>query len=124
MNQLVGKKEDGTPFVALVLEPGNLHKLRQGQPIVVHVEDFFPNGIPKKLELAIMHSETPIADARALAKTAEYVADERSAVPPKGPHCVECKSTIETLGAYKSDAPVVLLFCPICGCVLGSIPKL
>lgn len=122
MNQIVGKLEDGTSFLALVLEPGNLHKLRQGRPIKLRIESWFPDGIPKKLELAIFHSETPVADARELSKMAEMAFDERSAVQKK-PHCHECKSTIEQLGVWRNESPVALIFCPTCGCVFGIVPS-
>jgi hypothetical protein len=123
MNQFVGKKPDGTPFLALVLEPGNLHKLQAGQPIALRVQDLFPDGIPKRLELMIDFSETPVADAREFAKEADVSLDERTAVSQsKKPHCPECKSTIEQLGAWRNDSPVALVFCPTCGCVLGTLP--
>lgn len=122
MNQIVGKLENGTPFLALALEPGNLHKLRQGSPITLHIEDFFPDGIPKKLELSIFHSETPLADARALAKMADLVLDERSTTQKK-PHCAECKSTVEQLGLWRNDSPVAVVFCSACGCVFGLVPS-
>lgn len=123
MNQIVGHKEDGTPFLALVLEPGNIHKLRDGLPILVRIEDHFPEGIPpRRLELLIFHSDTPIADARELAKTAEMTFDERSAVQKK-PHCHECKSTVEQLGIWRNESPIALIFCPACGCVFGIVPS-
>ena len=119
MKQLVGTKTDGTPFVGLILEPGNLHRLRRKQPILLHIEDFFPDGIPKRLELLISFSETPIADAAALKDFADVVFDERSAVK-KRPHCPECHSTIEQIGAWGNESPLVLIFCTSCGCVFGT----
>jgi len=118
MNQLVGKTLDGTPFLLLVLEPGNLHKLKVGEPIKVRIEDLFPDGIPKRLELGIWYSETPVADARAYAKHAEVVLDERG-ISQKRPHCPECHSTIEQFAVLKNESPIVLAFCPVCGCALG-----
>jgi hypothetical protein len=125
VNQIVGKKENGSQFVALVLEPGNLHLLQQKRPIKLRIEDMFPDGIPKRLELAIYYSETPIADAREFASMAEVALDERSSrQAEKRPHCPECRSTIEQLGMMKYEAgPVDLMFCPTCGCVLSLIPK-
>jgi hypothetical protein len=124
MNQIVGSKEDGSKFLALVLEPGNLHRLRLGQPVVLRVEDLFPEGTPKKLELALFFSETPISDARELAGMADVVLDERTPVTKtKRPHCPECKSTIEQLGMLRSDSPVDVIYCPTCGCTLGVLRK-
>lgn len=120
MNQVVGKKPDGTSILALALEPGNLFRLQQGEPITVRVQDMFPDGIPKKLELALFFSATPIADARRLSKMADVVFDERSAVE-KRPHCAECKSTIEQIGILRNESPVALAYCPTCGCVFGVI---
>lgn len=122
MNQIVGRKDDGTPYLALSLEPGNLSRLRHGQPIRLRVEDLFPNGIPKRLELLIGYSETPVADAREFAKSAEVFVDERTPVSQaKRPHCPECKSTIEQIGLWKNESPVALMMCAVCGCVLGTV---
>lgn len=124
MNQIVGRKQDGTHFVALVLEPGNLHLLQKGRPVELHLDDFFPEGLPKRLDLEIFYSETPVADARELKKLAEVALDERSAISgTKRPHCPECRSTIEQLGVWKSDAPLAVVFCATCGCVLGLAEK-
>jgi Zn ribbon nucleic-acid-binding protein len=125
MNQLVGKKDDGCPFLLLILEPGNLHRLQQHDPIVLRVQDLFPEGIPKRLELSLGYSETPVADSRALAKMAVQTFDERT---PRHramrPHCPECRSTIEQLGVWRSDqAPVDTVFCAACGCVLSVVLK-
>lgn len=36
------------------------------------------------------------------------------------PHCPECKSPIEQLGAWRShDVPLWIAFCEVCGCVMG-----
>ena len=125
MNQLVGKKPDGTPFLVLALEPGNIQRLQERRPIVLHVEDLFPDGIPKRLELAIWYSETPVEDAKALREHAEVVVDERSAMnEQRRPHCPECRSTLEQLGVMRSEeSPFLLLFCSACGCTLGVLPK-
>ncbi len=124
MNHLVGKDGDGKPFMLLVLEPGNLHKLREGKPIRLRVEDMFPDGIPKTLRLDILFSETPIADSREIAKMSDVVFDERTpANQQRRPHCAECRSTIEQLGVWRGDSPVALVFCPCCGCVLGTLPR-
>lgn len=113
-------KSDGSRALSLVLEPGNLHRLQQGDPIKLCVHELFPDGIPRKLDLLISFSETPIADARELAKHAEVAFDDRSRVTKK-PHCPECRSTIEQLGVWKNESPVALTFCPSCGCVFGAL---
>jgi hypothetical protein len=93
MNKVVGKKKDGGQFLTLVLEPGNIQRLREGRPITFRVEDMFPDGIPKKLDLDIFYSETPVGDARELAKMAEVALDERTPeAKSKRPHCPECLS--------------------------------
>jgi|SRR5215471_7830955 len=124
MNYAVGKAPDGHTVYMLVLEPGNLRRLREGEPISVRVEDMFPEGIPKRLELVIAWSETPIADAREMAKHAEVTLDERSAaMAKKRPKCAACGSTVEQLGAWNGDgAPITLAFCAVCGAVLGVLP--
>jgi hypothetical protein len=124
MNSYVGKSETGKPFLALVLEPGNLTRLREGKPIQVRIEDWFPEGMPKHLVLLIAFSETPIADARQLAKQAEVTLDERTHVSQaKRPHCPECKSTIEQFGAMRGEAPISAVWCPQCGCTLGVVGR-
>jgi hypothetical protein len=125
MNQIVGTKQDGKKFLALVLEPGNLHRLKQDRPIRLRVEDLFPDGIPQQLELTIFYSETPVADAKELANMSEVVLDERTPVAKeKKPHCPECRSTIEQLGRMRWDtASVDAYFCSACGCILGIIKK-
>ena len=124
MNQLVGKKEDGTPFLALVLEPGNLQRLQQNQPIVMRIHDLFPDGLPKRLELMIDFSETPVADAKQFAKQAQVTLDERTAISKsKRPHCPECHTTVEQLGVWRNESPMALTFCTGCGCVFGMVPS-
>lgn len=119
MNQFVGKRS-GRHFLELRLEPGNLERLKAGDPIQKRIEDMFPDGIPDRLDLYISYSETPIADARELEQSAEVAVDERSHISrAKRPHCPECKSSIEQLGMWRSDAPVLIAFCPTCGCALG-----
>ena len=125
MNAAAGKKTDGSSFLALILEPGNLHRLKSDQPISVRVEDYFPDGIPRRLQLIIGHSGTPISDARKLAETAEVTLDERTPkTKERRPHCSECKSTIEQMGCWRADGvPWVILYCPVCGCVFGVAPR-
>lgn len=121
MNQFVGKTGDGRPFLEYRLEPANIERLKQGQAILTRVEDMFPEGIPRKLALYVTYSETPIADARELKGMAEGpVLDERSHIQ-KRPHCPECKSTIEQLGVWRNESPMALAFCPVCGCVFGTV---
>lgn len=120
MNTIAGTGENGGKFLMLVLEPANLHRLQRGEPILVHIEDMYPDGIPKRLDLRILFSATPIADARELADVAEVTLDERTPVSKsKRPHCPECRSTIEQLGMLTNAPPVDIVFCPQCGCVLG-----
>lgn len=121
MNHLVGIKEDGTPFLTLVLEPGNIHRIKQHDPILVHIEDWFPDGIPAKLDLYIHYSETPMADAKEFVKMSEMSFDERTPkLQASRPHCPECRSTIEQIGQMgHSSFPMKIYFCPMCGCTLG-----
>lgn len=124
MNTLVGNRNDGTPFLVLVLEPGNLERLRQGAPIFQRVEDYFPDGIPRRLQLIIGFSETPVADAREFAGLTEVFLDERAPRTKQiRPHCPECKSTIEQLGALVNPGAPLVVFCPVCGCTLGLAPS-
>lgn len=122
MNQFVGRSPDGKQYLEFRLEPGNIQKLTQGLPIVKRIEDMFPDGIPRRLAIVISFSETPIADARELKDRAEVVLDERTPVTEqKRPHCPECKSTIEQLGVWRNESPMALAFCPVCGCVFGTV---
>lgn len=123
MNRSLLEMPDGRKAIRLQLEPGNLHRLQNGDPIMVHLNEFFPNGIPKNLVLFIDYTETPIAEAAAAMQQAEMAFDERTAVSKqKRPHCPECKSTIEQLGLYTSNAPVALVMCSSCGAVFGAVP--
>src|SRR4051812_45389844 len=107
MNEIVTQNAKGESTLILVLEPGNLFLLKQGNPIQKHLEAYFPDGIPKKLELVILFSETPNADAKEFAKMAQVVLDERSSVNQlRRPHCPECKSTIEQFVIMKNESPV------------------
>jgi hypothetical protein len=124
MNLAVGTRQNGTKFLLMILEPGNIHRLQQGDPISTRIEDLFPGGIPKRLQLVISYRETPEADARALSKMADVSLDERTPVAKAiRPHCPECRSTIEQVGLCQNDSPVDFLFCSQCGCTLGVITK-
>jgi hypothetical protein len=125
MNQLVGKDEHGNSILVLLLEPGNIHKMTKlGMPVDVRIEDFFPEGIPRKLRLTVAFSETPIADSKQLAELAEVALDERSQASVKvRPHCPECRSTIEQLAVWRNESPMALTFCATCGCVFGMVPS-
>jgi len=123
MNVILAEKERGEKMLVLVLEPGNIHRLTHGEPISLRIEDWFPEGIPRKLELAIMHSETPVADAREIAKVAGFTIDERTPKYRTRPACPQCKSTIEQAGIGRNDSPVAFVFCVICGAALGVIPR-
>jgi hypothetical protein len=41
-----GRQKNGRPVVALGLEPQNLSRLREGQPIVVNLRNLDPDGPP------------------------------------------------------------------------------
>ena len=124
MNKLVGiNQKTHRPFLALVLEPGNLKRLTAGEPIQVNVDELFREGIPASLDVEILYSDTPVADAREFAKMAAETSDERTpANKTKRPHCQQCHSTIEQMGVMRNDSPIALVFCPACGCVLGTVP--
>ena len=66
MNTLIGKKQDGSRFVALVLGPADIAQLQQHDPIIVKVEEMFPDGVPKGLELAVFYNETPVTNSAEL----------------------------------------------------------
>ncbi len=117
MNQVVGVKKDGSPFLALALEPGNLKKLREGQPIVIRLGDLFPRGIPITTELMIAYSDTPVADARTMAKESGQVFDERSAKPVRV-NCPKCESTVEQVGLTKTETLSQRFSRSVAGCLV------
>lgn len=125
MNQYLGRYgPDEIPYLALVLEPGNIHRLSTyGEPIKVRIGDWFPDGlIPSRLEIIISYTETPVQDGREVKQHSEIGFDERTPVAQKmRPHCPECKSTMEQFGLIKNNSPVALICCPSCGCVLGAV---
>lgn len=131
MNKLYLSNRDGA-LLTLVLEPGNIHKLTtERQPIELKLhEGPWKGGIPPKVTLAILYSETPIRDAREirelLTKEGNEVKfeDERTPVmKTKTPHCPNCKSSIEQLGVWRSkESPIWLVFCVMCGNTLGVTP--
>lgn len=128
MNKLYGHGPNGA-VLALFLEPGNLHRLKEGQPIEIDLTDGpWRAGLPPKIHVVIAYSETPTADAKEFAKRRPdmQIDDRREAViKGKRPHCAECKSTIEQLGVWRSDeAPLWLSFCVVCGCVFGVTPPI
>jgi Zn ribbon nucleic-acid-binding protein len=125
MNHLVVVNEDKTVTLFFVLEPGNLHRLKQGQPITKQLHDFFPDGvIPARCELVLMFSEMPLHDAREFAKMSKVTFDERTPTTEKlRPHCPECKSTIEQLGVWRNESPMAVVFCAQCGSVFGMVPQ-
>jgi Zn ribbon nucleic-acid-binding protein len=124
MNQLVGQDHDGSPGLILILEPSNIHKLFDNEPIDLRVESMFPDGIPRKLRLVIAHSETPVADAKKLAEMSDVSLDERTyRIKTKVPHCPECHTTIEQLGVWRNESAMALTFCVGCGCVFGMVPS-
>jgi hypothetical protein len=130
MNKLYLSTNEGA-VLALILEPGNIHKLTtERAPIEIKLhEGPWKNGIPPKVTLNVFYSETPIADAKEirklLAKDGGEVKFEDTRTPvmeTKRPHCPNCHSTIEQLGVWRGDAPVWLVFCVMCGSTLGAIP--
>lgn len=124
MNAATGTNKDGSRFLLIVLEPGNVHKLQKGQPMHFRIEDMFPDGIPRKLEVVIAHSETPIGDGKKLAEIADVALDERTPQNEnRRPHCPECRSTIEELGVWRNESLMALAFCAQCGCTLGMVPQ-
>lgn len=130
MNRLFADGAHGK-LMLCVLEPGNIHKLvAERKPIELNLnEPPFERGLPAKLTIVLAYSETPVADAKdfkKLLETGARVIDSRSpAIKTKRPHCFECSSTIEQLAVWRSDeAPVWLVFCPMCGCTLGAVPPI
>jgi Zn ribbon nucleic-acid-binding protein len=125
MNQLVGRDDQGNPFLVLILEPANIHKMvNEAKPVDLRVEALFPEGVPRKLRLVIAHSETPVRDAKELSKLTAVTLDERIPVArTKVPHCPECHTTIEQLGVWRNESPMALAFCVGCGCVFGMVPS-
>lgn len=124
MNHLAGRKEDGSRFYAMVLEPGNLKRLKEGKPIRVRVEDMFTD-LPQdfRCEIVIAFSETPVSDAREFAKEADMAFDERTAKSlQKRPKCAACDSTMEQFGMLKNEGMPSPCFCPACGAVFGVVP--
>lgn len=128
MNKLIFDTDKG-PILLCVLEPGNIHKLKEDKPIEFSLNDpeLFGNGLPAKLSIVIAYSETPIADAKEIAKLVKPVgklSDRRTEKTEKSrPHCPECRSTIEQLGVMRNDSPVWLAFCTSCGCNLGTVAQ-
>ena len=122
MNEIIGLTDKGESVLILVLEPGNIHMLREGRPIQKHIQDYFPDGIPKKLDLVIHFSMTPFADSKKFREMAQIVVDEKSAKQVR-PHCPECKSTIEQLGVWRNESVMALTFCSECGCIFGMVPS-
>lgn len=124
MNRLWGDGEHG-PWMTCILEPGNMYRLTNHQPIEIKLADgAWKDGIPQNATLVIAYSETPIADQKKLEQLVggpQNVEDRRTAVSEKKrPHCPECKSTIEQLGVWRSaESPLWLTFCYVCGCVFG-----
>lgn len=128
MNKLWADGKDGKLMIC-VLEPGNIEKLMKAQPIQIALNDgpYKNGGLPAKLSLVILYSETPVKDSRDfekwLAPEAVKIDERTPVVTTKVPHCPECKTTIEQVGVWRSDAPVWFTFCVGCGCILGSMPR-
>jgi hypothetical protein len=55
MLALHGGDKDGNEIVLMVLEPGNLEKLKQGQPIHKYLSEFLP-GMTRKVELVFAYT--------------------------------------------------------------------
>jgi hypothetical protein len=123
MNTLVIQQGDH-PAMLMVLEPGNIERLKQGHPISKRIEDFFPDGVPEKLEVLIFFSETPVADAKEFSKMSQKTIDERTPeIQARRPHCPECKSTLEQLGVWRNESLIAIVFCSQCGCIFGTVPS-
>lgn len=130
MNKLLLDGPKGK-LLLCVLEPGNVKRLQQGEPIEfsLNAPELFPSGLPAKLSVGIAYSETPIADAKEIAKLVNpggKFSDKRSAaIASSRPHCPECGSTIEQLGVWRSEqCPIWLVFCTQCGWTLASTPPI
>ena len=52
-------KPDGTDSLLLVLEPGNIEKLKLGQPILKQLREFLP-GVEREVELCIAFTPDPM----------------------------------------------------------------
>ena len=55
MLALHGGSGDGRELVMLVLEPGNLEKIKQGQPIHKWLSEFLP-GLDRRIELVLCYT--------------------------------------------------------------------
>lgn len=62
MIRTAGQQANGTPFVMLGLEPANMDRLREGQPIRVNLRHLDPDGPPVEqlpdLEVVIFFAGT------------------------------------------------------------------
>jgi Zn ribbon nucleic-acid-binding protein len=127
VNKLVFDTPKG-PALLCVLEPGNVHALTHGEPIEfsLNEEGMWPKGLPAKLTIGILYSETPVADAREIQKLLKPTSKMTDLRTPKveatRPHCPQCRSTIEQMGVMRNESPIWLVFCVQCGCTLGAIP--
>jgi len=73
--------------------------MREGHPVSKRIEDWYPDGIPRKLELLIFWSDTPVHDAKEFSKMAQMSFDERApAIKQTRPHCQECKINDRAVG--------------------------
>lgn len=128
MNKILTEGPGGK-LLLCILEPGNIHRLQKGEPIEfsLNAPDLFPGGLPAKLSIGIMYSETPNQDSREIRKHVKpggRFSDTRSEqIKNMRPHCRECQSTIEQMGVCKSSS-IWFAFCPNCGCVLGAFPPI
>lgn len=123
MNKLFGEGPGGH-VLACILEPGNIHKLKNNEPIEIDLnEGPWKRGLPAKVKVVIAYSETPVADAKHFLQDfpGMSIDDRRTPVSEsKRPHCPECRSTVEQLGVWRSpEAPLWLAFCATCGCIFG-----
>jgi len=129
MNRFYGEGKDGKVMLC-VLEPGNLKRITEHDPIEIDLNDPdgpWKNGLPAKLKVVMIYSETPIADAEAVMKELqlkpEHVSDRRTPViKTKRPHCVSCNSVIEQIGVWMSkETPIWLAYCAQCGAIFGPL---
>jgi hypothetical protein len=121
------------PYLTLVLEPSNLKRLRQDNPIIVQVDEVL--SLPqKKLRVMIAYHPDPRKFAEKLQKEfkVERVIDTRvefeDHAEAKGqdkdfrkPRCPSCDFEFSSLGMFTvEDHKTAFFFCPNCGAAFGA----
>jgi len=121
----------GQRLIMLILEPDNLTRLRQDNPIRLDLRELVPE-LSASLDLVITYDADPEALASRL--RAEYRIDhyenrrggtehETSGAPQefKAPRCPHCDHTFTALGMFTAeDKRTGFFFCPACGCTIGA----